>query len=87
MENKKTTELLDLLWQLENEPEEKQDWDKYSEAYEELLKRTPYNKILGESEYANESTQQEQIEQLIGDVKLLKRHKHDDKTGDVLVRI
>ena len=28
-----------------------------------------------------------QVEKLTEDVKLLKRHKHDDRTGDVLVRI
>jgi hypothetical protein len=87
MENKKTSELLDLLWELDNAPDEKQDWDKYAEAYNELLKRTPYNKILGESEYASEPTLEESVAEHHGDIKQLKRHKHDPLNGDVLIRI
>lgn len=86
MENKKTSELLDLIWELENAPEGKEDWDKHTEAYDELLKRTPYNKILGEDEYGDK-TLEEEVRDNIKDIKLLKRHKHDDKTGDVCVRI
>jgi len=85
MENKKTSELLDLLWTIEQSDKD-EDWDNYTEAYDELLKRTPYNKILGEGP-ANELTLEESIIGNIADIKLLKRHKHDVKNGDVLIRI
>lgn len=87
MENKKTSELLDLLWEIENAPDDTSDWDKHAEAYDELLKRTPYNKILGTSPFQNEFTLEESVAENINDIKLLKRHKHDEKSGDVLIRI
>lgn len=87
MENKTTTELLDLLWKLENAPEGKQDWDKFGEVIAELRKRTPFSDIIGEKDSANEYSLEERIESLEEDMKLLKRHKHDSHTGDVLVRI
>lgn len=91
MENKKTTELLDLLWTIENLPEDKQDWDKRTEVFDELIKRPPFNKMLGENEFESSNwgdmTLEERTAELSGDVKLLKRHKHDERTGDVVVRI
>lgn len=87
MENKTTTELLDLAWKLENLPENKQDWDKYEEVIAELRKRYPFSEILGEKDDPNDYTLEEKVEELEDDVKLLKRHKHDEKTGDVLTRI
>jgi hypothetical protein len=86
MENKTTSELLDLLWKLENADEDKQDWNKYDEVRTELDKRPPFNKIF-ESDDANDPAILEKVDELIGDVKLLKRHKHDEKSGDVMVRI
>ena len=86
MENKATSELLDLLWKLENASEEKQDWDKYREALAELEKRPPFNRIFN-SEDANDPAILEKVDGLVDDVKLLKRHKHDEKSGDVMVRI
>jgi len=87
MENKKTTELLDLLWKLETSPEEKQNWTEYDEVYEEICKRTPFKQILGTNDDERDQTIQENIEDLLSDVKLLKRHKHDETSGDVMVRI
>jgi len=91
MENKKTSELLDLIWELDNTPEDKQKdghWEKYEEANAELRKREPFKRLLGESEYSNEYlTHEEQLAEFKDDIKLLKRHKHDEKNGDVLVRI
>ena len=88
MENKKTTELLDFIDDFDRNEANKDepDWDKYQEAYSELLTRTPFNKILGEGEY-DEYTLEEKIDENIGNIKLLKRHKHDEKNGDVLIRI
>ena len=87
MENKNTTELLDLLWKLESATEEKQDWDKYGEVIAELRKRPPFSDIIGQKDSANEYSLEERIENLEEDLKLLKRHKHDSHNGDVLVRI
>lgn len=90
MENKKTTELLDLLWEMENTPEDKQKedhWDRASNVRAELEKRLPFNEIIGSREEANEWSHNERLEELEEDVKLLKRHKHDEHTGDVMIRI
>lgn len=87
MENKETTELLNLLWKLENASEDKQDWDKYNEVVAELEKRPPFNQLIGKREEANEFSHEERLENMEEDVKLLKRHKHDSLNGDVLIRI
>ena len=90
MENKKTTELLDLLWELENTPENKQKddhWDRYVEVRAELEKRPPFNELIGTREEANEYSHEERLDELDEAMKGLKRHKHDDKSGDVMVRI
>lgn len=87
MENKTTTELLDLLWKLENASDNKQDWDKYGEVIAELRKRPPFSDIIGEKDSANEYSLEERINTIEEEMKLLKRHKHDSHSGDVLVRI
>lgn len=91
MENKKTSELLDLLWELENAPEGKEDWDKYAEVYDEVIKRPPFNNLLGDNKFNSDAwgdmTLEERTAQLSGEIKLLNRHKHDSHTGDVMVRI
>jgi tRNA G10 N-methylase Trm11 len=91
MENKKTTELLDLLDKLNKEiksdSDEEIDWDEYEEICEELRLRFPFSEILGEKDCQNEFTLEERIDALEEDVKLLKRHKHDERSGDVMVRI
>lgn len=87
MENKTTTELLDLLWKLENATEPKQDWEKYEEVIAELEKRPPFNNIIGKKDAANEFSFEERIDKLEEEIKLLKRHKHDTHSGDVMVRI
>lgn len=87
MENKTTTELLDLLWKLENAEGDKMDWDKYGEVRAELDKRPPFSDLFGVKEDKNDFTHDERIELLEEDNKLLKRHKHDSYTGDVVARI
>lgn len=84
MENKTTTELIDLLTKLVDK--EGRLKEGYEEAYAELRKRSPFDQIL-KSEWETNESLQELVEQLVDDVKLLKRHKHDEKSGDVLVRI
>lgn len=86
MENKKTTELLDILFGIEKRDTGK-EWDEFGEAFAELRKRVPFSDILGQKDEANEFTLEERIEALEEDIKLLKRHKHDEKTGDVMTRI
>jgi hypothetical protein len=88
MENKTTTELLDILWNIEKKDEPSDaDWDKHSEARAELEKRPPFNELIGEREESNEYSHEERLADIDEDIKLLKRHKHDEKSGDVLVRI
>lgn len=88
MENKTTAELLDLLWKIESKTETTDtDWDKFAEARAELEKRPPFNELIGTREEANEFSHEERLEALEDDTKLLKRHKHDEKSGDVMVRI
>ena len=84
MENKKTTELLDLLVKLVDK--EGNLLDGYIEAYEELKSREPFSTIL-KSKYDTGESIEERIDYLEEEVKKLKRHKHDEKNGDVLIRI
>lgn len=91
MENKTTIELLELISKLEKEsqkdPDGSTDWEKYEEIIGELQNREPFRGILGESKDVNDPTLQERIVALEETVKYLRRHKHDEKSGDVMVRI
>lgn len=92
MENKETSELLDLLWKMDQSTDETvSDWDAhwktYGEVRAELEKRPPFNEIIGEREERNEYSHEERLEDLENEIKLLKRHKHDTNSGDVMVRI
>lgn len=87
MENKKTTELLDMLMTLD---ESKGDWQsggKYERIMDELKARHPFNDILNEDWEESIPSIWEAIEEIRDDIKLLKRHKHEPSTGDVMVRI
>ncbi len=91
MENKTTVELIELISKLEKESEKDKDgrfdWDKYEEVSAELVKRYPFSEILGVKDDPNDFTLEERINELEETVKLLKRHKHEEKSGDVVVRI
>ncbi len=87
MENKTTTELLDILVKIERTEGEKADWDRFGDAYAELRKRSPFSDIFGSKDDSNDPTHEERLENLEKTVKELKRHKHDEKTGDVMIRI
>jgi len=90
MENKTTTELLDLLFKLDKKLEkdsESVDWEQYEAIVAIIKKRFPFNQILGELDDPNDCSLEERIESLEEELKKLKRHKHDEKTGDVLIRI
>ena len=79
MENKTTTELIDLVTKLvDKDGHLKDGWE---EADEELKSRSPFNEIFGIEGIM------ERLETLEKEVKKLKRHKHDERTGDVMIRI
>lgn len=87
MENKKTTELIDLL---NNLSEEKGDWKaggKYEQIMDELKTRCPFSEIIGEDSDESLPAVREQISEIQDEIKKLKRHKHEEKSGDVVIRI
>ena len=85
MENKTTTELLDLLTKLIDKNGNLKEG--YEKTMEELKNREPFYQILHEDFDESLPALKEQIDELVGEIKKLKRHKHDEKTGDVLIRI
>lgn len=97
MENKTTSELLDLLGKYSvKERNEKEISDKevddYVEALKELQQRAPFNLIFDEDYYSEENpTLEKRIDTLEENSedfeKKVRRHKHDPLTGDVMIRI
>lgn len=85
MENKKTTELLDELQSLEEDDYE--IGGKYEKITEELLSREPFFGWFNKDSEESLITTQQTVEKLEEEIKKLKRHKHDEKSGDVLIRI
>lgn len=85
MENKKTTELIDLLPSLVDE--DGNLLEGHEEALEELKSRSPFWEIFEADFEESLPALWDAIEELREEVKLLKRHKHDEKTGDVMVRV
>lgn len=87
MKNKKTTELIDIL---QNLSEEKGDWKeggKYEQIMEELETRHPFFDLLNKDHDTSLPAVWEMIEEIREDIKKLKRHKHDERSGDVVIRI
>ena len=87
MENKTTTELLDLLQKLD---EKKGDWQtdgKYNQIMEVLKTREPFTELLNPDYNESLPALWEEVKELQEEIKKLKRHKHDPNTGDVLIRI
>jgi hypothetical protein len=88
MENKTTTELLELLRKLPDEGEE--IWGeggKYEQIMGELETRHPFYNILSPDDDESLPSAWEAIKELQEEVKLLKRHKHEPNSGDVMIRI
>ncbi|MEK6883610.1 MAG: hypothetical protein AABY22_28540 [Nanoarchaeota archaeon] len=85
MENKTTTELINLLHSLKDKEGNLKKG--YNEALEELKNREPFWTILDEDYEESIPAIMGYIKSLEAEVKLLKRHKHDEKTGDVMVRV
>lgn len=85
MENKTTTELLDLLSKLKDD-----DYGfggKYENIIDVLKTRDPFIELLNETHDTSLPSAWEAIKDLQEEIKKLKRHKHDPKTGDVMIRI
>ena len=85
LENKTTTELIDLLNKLTED--DYKSGGKYEQLIGELSNREPFLQILDEDWDTGLPAVWRALEEIKEDIKLLKRHKHDDKSGDVLVRI
>ena len=85
MEKMKTTELFDLLIKLTDKTGRRLDG--YEEALEELKNREPFFTIFNEDWDEGLPEIFRQLEEINEAIKKLKRHKHDDKTGDVMARI
>lgn len=85
MENKKTTELIDLLHSLIDKEGNLKNG--YQEALEELKSREPFYTLLNEDFEESIPVIMETLKGIEEDIKVLKRHKHDEKTGDVMVRV
>lgn len=86
MENKTTTELIDLL-NKDFSDSDYEDGGEYDRIMRELKDRSPFQEILNEVYEESLPHLAGQVEYLQEQVKLLKRHKHDEKNGDVLIRI
>ena len=80
MENKKTSELLDLLTKLVDKDGNLQDG--WQEAWDELAKREPFFQIINKD--YDESLEM-RVDDLERRIKLLNRHRHDGT--DVVVRL
>ena len=87
MENKTTIELLELLRKKGIGSGDNYDEDIYEKALAELCKQSPFWEILNEDWEKSLSAAHEAIEELQEEVKKLKRHKHDERSGDVMIRI
>lgn len=83
MENKKTTELLDLLTTLVDKDGNLKDG--WSEARDEIMSRDPFYEIFKSAGIGGNIEQR--LDDMEETIKLLKRHKHDSTTGDVMARI
>lgn len=87
MENKTTSELLNLL---DNLDEEKGDWKtdgKYDQIMDELKTREPFASMLNEDYDEGIPSLWDAVKEIQEAIKELKRHKHDPRSGEVMIRI
>jgi hypothetical protein len=87
MENKTTSELLEILFKKGTGAGDKYDQETQDAAFAELSKRSPFWEIFNEDWEESLPAAHAAIRELREEIKLLKRHKHDPKSGDVMVRI
>lgn len=87
MENKKTTELLDLLGEKNKDGDDVLSPDEQEEILVNLRSRTPFFDILESDWDESLPAAIQRIRDLEDEVVRLKRHRHDPKTDDVVIRI
>lgn len=87
MENKTTTELLEVLRKKGTGSGDNFDQESYDAAFAELCKRSPFWEILCADWEESIPAILVRLGELEDEVKKLKRHKHDEKTGDVMIRV
>lgn len=87
MENKTTTELLEVLRKKGTGSGDNYDQSTYDAAFAELRKRSPFWELFDEDWEEGIPAILIRLSELEEEVKKLKRHKHDEKTGDVMVRV
>lgn len=99
MENKTTSELLDLIGKYSVKERNKKEisdkeCDDYVDAIKELQQRAPFSLLFNSEDnyYSEEKPSFEErldeIEENFNDFeKKIKRHKHDERSGDVMLRI
>ena len=87
MENKTTVELLKILHEKGTGSGEDYNQETYEQAFAELRKRSPFWELFDEDWEEGIPAILERLKDLEDEVKRLKRHKHDDTTGDVMIRI
>ncbi len=87
MENKTTTELIDLLSKLSEDKDDYKSGGSYQQIMDVLREREPFTELLNEEWDESLPSAWEAIKDLQDEIKKLKRHKHDSKTGNVLIRI
>lgn len=87
MENKTTIELLELLHKKGIGSDKNYDEEIYESALAELVKRSPFWEILDKDWEDGLPSAWEAIKELQSDIKELKRHKHDQRSEDVMIRI
>jgi hypothetical protein len=87
MENKTTSELLNLFANLDEKKGDFLIGGKYGQIIDVLKTREPFMQLLDEDYDESLPAAFEAIKALQEEIKLLKRHKHDPKTNDVMIRI
>lgn len=87
MENKTTTELLEILRKKGTGSGDNYDEKVSEEAFAELRERAPFWEIFNEDYDESIPYLLRTVKELQEEIKLLKRHKHEPNTGDVMVRI
>lgn len=87
MENKTTSELLEVLRKKGSNSGEAYDEEVSDSALAELSKRSPFWEIFNEDWDEGIPTILARLTDIEAELKKLKRHKHDERTGDVMIRI
>lgn len=87
MENKTTTELLEILRKKGTGSGDNYDQETSEQAFAELRKRAPFWEIFDEDWEEGIPAILSRLKDIEDTLKELKRHKHDERTGDVMIRI